>query len=148
MPDPGFLSGFTGICMNMAVQGILDHINIAVRCKKELNSLGVLVKRIEPTVCQIQQYCLTLDQKKGIQNEASPVNQWLQKLDALLKQGSAMAQDCIIPRVDFISRYRTSIRITDLISKINQYLDWSPLMSWESVQGGFEVQLGEIKESI
>jgi Leucine-rich repeat (LRR) protein len=149
--DPGFVSGFIGVSIDVAIHHIFHHVSIALRCKEELNSLRDLVMRIEPIIKQIQQYRLALNRKRGIpisqrdiNMKASAVNEWLKKLDNLLRKASTMAQECTIARYDLIYRYRTSRRITRLIKVIAQHLESVTLMGWASVLEG----LGLIKESI
>jgi disease resistance protein RPS2 len=147
MADPGFVSGFVGVGIEMAVNHILGHIKIALRCKKQLISLRDLVLRIQPVVTQIQQYRLALNRREILISQsnikASAVNEWLKKLDSILLQASTMAQECTVPRCDLYSRYRTSRRITRLISDITKHLDLVPLMGWASLLEG----LGHIKEN-
>jgi len=150
MGDPGFVSGFIGVSIDVAVHNIFHHVRIALRCKEELNSLRDLLMRTEPIIRQIQQYRLSLNKKRGIpisqrdiNMKASAVNEWLKKLDGLLRKASTMAQDCSIQSYDLISRYRTSRRITRLNRVITQHLESVTLMSWASVLEG----LGQIKES-
>jgi len=146
-----FVSGFIGVSIEVAVHQIFHHVSIALRCKEELNSLKDLVMRIEPIIRQIQQYRLALNKKRGIpiaqrdiNIKASAVNDWLKKMDSLLRKASTMVQECTIPTYDLISRYRTSRRITRLNRVITQHLESVTLMGWASVLEG----LGQIKESV
>ena len=53
MAGPGFLPGFIGVGIDMAITQIIHHVGIAVSCKRELESLRDLVTTIEPMVTQI-----------------------------------------------------------------------------------------------
>lgn len=83
MADPGFVPGLIGVGIQMIINQILGHINIALRCRKVLDSLKDKLMRIEPIVMEIQHCRLTLNQHK---DEASAVNKWLEELEALLNQ--------------------------------------------------------------
>lgn len=127
MADPGFVPGFIGVGIQMAVDQILHHINIAVRCRKELSALGDVVREIEPIVRDIQQYRLEINRRRRIStshsdNNVSAVNLWLQNLDALLLQASQMAEQCTISSFNIFSRYQTSIKIANLKSDIDNHL--------------------------
>eukprot|EP00253_Pinus_taeda_P034708 PITA_34708 len=78
MPDPGCVSGFIGVGIDRAIQQILDHINIAVRCRKEMASLKDLVMKIKPIVNEIQLYRAAINRKR--KDKASAVNGWLKSL--------------------------------------------------------------------
>lgn len=136
MGDPGFVSGFIGVGIDTAIHQIIHHINIALRCKKELANLKGLVMEIERILKEIQHYRLDLNSKKisipQSNNKLRPsaVNTWLKKLDVLLGPASAMAHQCsTISKYDVISRYRTSRRITRLISDVREHLQSVPLIS-------------------
>eukprot|EP00253_Pinus_taeda_P015978 PITA_15978 len=134
MPDPGFLSGFIGVGIDMAVSQILHHVGIAVSCKKELESLRDVVTTIEPMVTDIHQCRLELNSRRGNSTagsdiNVSAINTWVSNLHALLQQALAIVQKCsIIPKCDVISRYQTSRRITSLISDIEKHLKYVPLV--------------------
>ena len=143
MPDPGFVSGFIGVSIDFAIQQIFHHVNIALHCKEELRSLRDLVSRIEPVINDIQQYRLALNRKRGIpiskgdiNMKPSAVNDWLKRMVSLLRKASAMARDCTTPSYDLISLYRTSRRITRLITVIDQHLELVNVMGWASVLEG------------
>ena len=62
-----------------------------------------------PIIGQIQQYRLVLNRRRGISIsqshitiKASAMNEWLKKMDSLLRKASAMAQECTIPSCDLI----------------------------------------------
>ena len=59
-----------------------------------------------------------------------------------------MAQECTIPRCDFITRYQTSRRITRLVSEINQHLDPATLMAWASLLQEFGQSIERVKEEL
>lgn len=127
MADPGFVPGFIGVGIQMAMNQIIRHINIAVSCRKELESLKAMVLSIEPIVRQIQQ--------NRVQTEASAVNEWLTKLDEILRQASKMVRYCTVPRFDFVSRYQTSKKITGLILNIDKHLKLVQLINLAQTQG-------------
>lgn len=56
MADPGFVSGFIGLGIDRIIDQIIDRINIAVRCQKEMASLKDLVVKIKRIITEIQQY--------------------------------------------------------------------------------------------
>lgn len=41
--DPGFVSGFIGVSIDVVIHHIFHHVSIALLCKEELNSLTDLV---------------------------------------------------------------------------------------------------------
>lgn len=127
MADPGFVPGFIGVGIQMAIDQIIHHINIAVSCRKELASLKEMVMSMQPIITQIQQ--------NRVQTEASAVNEWLTQLDEILRQASNMARHCTVPRFDFVSRYQTSKRITGLISNIEKHLKLVQLINLAQTQG-------------
>lgn len=134
MADPGFLSGFIGKGIDIAVDQIIYHANIAIRCRKELNSLRDLVTSLKPIATQIHQYRLELNRKRGTSiakrdNDASAVDGWTRKLHELLQQGVAIVQNCTIPRFHVLSRYQTSRRISGLISEIENHLKLAPTVN-------------------
>jgi len=125
MADPGFVAGLIGVGIQMTIDQILRHINIALRCRKVLAALKDKLMRIEPIIKEIQLCRLALNQHK---DDASTVNKWLKELQALLKQASEIVHRCTIPTWDVVSRYQTSTKITDLIADIDKYLTMSPLV--------------------
>lgn len=124
MADPGFVPGLIGVGIQMIINQILGHINIALRCRKVLDALKDKLMRIEPIVMEIQHCRLTLNQHK---DEASAVNKWLEELEALLNQASKIVHQCTIPMWDVVSRYQTSKKVTDLVTDIDKLLTLSPL---------------------
>jgi dephospho-CoA kinase len=146
MADPGFLSGFIGVGMDMTLRRILYHINMALRCNTELASLKDLVLSIQSILTQIQQYRLELSMKKGIStsqniNNAAEVNEWFKMLDGPLQQASEVVHQCTIPRCGLISRYQTSNKINRLISDIDKHLKLLPLIQMVQTQ---ELLLGQL----
>ena len=99
MADPGFLFGFIGKGIDIAVDQILHHANIALCCRKELNSLRDLVMSIKPIAAQIHQYGLQLNRERGTSTVESRNNasQWVKKLHDLLPQALSILQQCKIP---------------------------------------------------
>lgn len=153
MPDPGFVSGFIGVVVDKAIQEILDRIDIAVRCRKELASLKDLVMKIEPIVKQIQRYRQPINKKR--KDKVSAVSGWLKHLNALLQEASEMARRCTIPTCNVVLRYQTSMKISGLILHINEHLKLSPLVELAQLPELLEEQtqklqqnLGQIKEAI
>ena len=94
MVDPGFLSGFIGKGIDIAVDQTLHHANNALRCRKELNSLRDLVMSIKPTAAQIHQYRLQLNRERGtsIVDSCNNASQWVKKLHDLLPQALSILQ--------------------------------------------------------
>lgn len=152
MADPGFVPGFIGVGIQMAVDQILHHINIAVRCREELSALRDVVIRIEPIVRDIQQYRLEINRRRRIStshsdNNVSAVNLWLQKLDALLLQASQMAEQCTISRFNIFSRYQTSIKIANLKLDIDNHLKSVSLIQLGLTQEVL-LRLSTLRESV
>ena len=145
MPDPGFVSGFTGVGIDKAIQQILDRISIAVRCRKEMVSLRDLVMKIEPIVKQIHKYRQAINKKK--KDKVSAVSGWLKDLDALLQEASEMARCCTIPTCNVVLRYQTSMKISRLILHINKHLKLAPLVELAEL-AQIQKDLGQIKESL
>ena len=120
MPDPGFSSGLIGAGLQMAIDQIFEHINIACRYKKELKALKEKLMMIEPIILQIQRRRRALNMDK---DKASAVNRWFKTLDALLKEAAEVALYCTIPTYNVILRYRMSKTITGLVSNITRHLE-------------------------
>lgn len=131
MPDPGFASGFIGVGLQMAIEQIFHHINIACRCKKELAALKDKLLMMEPIILQIQQRRRALNMDK---DKASAVNRWFKTLEALLKEASEVAANCTIPSYNVILRYSMSKTITGLISNITHHLESSDLVVISQIQ--------------
>jgi hypothetical protein len=131
MADPGFVPGLIGVGIQMTIDQIFRHINIALRCRKVLAALKDKLMRIEPIIKEIEHCQLALNQHK---DEASAVNKWLKELQALLKQASKIVHQCTIPTWDVVSRYQTSTKITDLIADIDKHLTLSPLVHMVQTQ--------------
>jgi hypothetical protein len=123
MADPGFLSGFIGVGIDIAINQILHHVGIAVSCNKELDSLRDLVTTIEPIVTDIHRCRLELNRRRGTSTagsdiNASAINSWATDLQSLLQRALTVVQKCSIPRYAVISRYKTGRKIASLISEI------------------------------
>lgn len=82
MADPGFVPGLIGVVIQMTIDQIIGHINIALRCRKVLADLKDKLKKIEPIIKEIQRCWLALNQHK---DEALIVNEWLKEMQAILK---------------------------------------------------------------
>lgn len=134
MADPGFLSGFIGKDIDIAISQILHHAGIALRCKKELNDLRDLVRRIEPMATRIRRYRLELNRNRGrtsIPTSDNNASQWVKKLHGLLRQAMPLVQKCTIPSFNVFARYQMSRDISSLISEIKEHLEVVPLILLE-----------------
>lgn len=134
MPDLGLVSGFISVAIDNTIQQILDSISNGVRCSDELASLKDLVMKIKPIIRDIQQHRREFNSKGD--GSALSVNDWLKKLENLLRQASTTVQQCTIPTWNVLSCYQTSTRISRLISNINEHLDFSSLLHIHQIHGG------------
>lgn len=134
MADTGFVSGFISVAIDNAIQQILDSITTAVRCSDELASLKELVMKIKPIIRDIQQHRREFNSKGD--GNGSSVNDWLKRLENLLRQASITVQQCTIPTWNVFSCYQTSTRISRLISNINAHLDISSLSHIAQIEEG------------
>ena len=73
MADPGFLPGFIGVGIDMAITQIIHHVGIAVSRKRELESLRDLVMTIEPMVTQIHRCRMELNRRRGTSTAGSDI---------------------------------------------------------------------------
>lgn len=131
MADPGFVPGLIGVVIQMTIDQIIGHINIALRCRKVLADLKDKLKKIEPIIKEIQRCWLALNQHK---DEALIVNEWLKEMQAILKPASKIVHHCTVPMWGFYSRHQTSTKITNLIADIDQHLALSPLVHMVQTQ--------------
>jgi len=133
MADPGFLSGFIGKGIDIAINQILHHAGIAVCCKEELNALRGLVRRIEPIATRIHQYHLELNRKRGtpIAESGNNSSQWVMDLDDLLRRALPIVRQCTIPSFNVFARYQMAKYIKNLNSEIREHLYWVPLVLLE-----------------
>lgn len=131
MADPGFVPGLISVVIQMTIDQIIGHINIALRCRKVLASLKDKLKKIEPIIKEIERCWPALNQHK---DEALIVNKWLKELQAFLKPASEIVHRCTVPMWGFFSQHQTSTKITNLIADIDQHLTLSPLVHMVQTQ--------------
>ncbi|GLJ28788.1 hypothetical protein SUGI_0567570 [Cryptomeria japonica] len=135
MGDPGFIPGFVGYAIQLAGDQIIHQINIAIRCRKELDALKVLLPRIQKMNMELQEYRRVLSSGKVSTSPHHPlpstVNSWLNELNALLEEASDLAQHCTIPSyLHLCSRNRTSKKIRQLIKNIEEHLATTPSVAF------------------
>ncbi|GLJ46817.1 hypothetical protein SUGI_0987270 [Cryptomeria japonica] len=127
MVDPGFIPGFIGYAIQLAGDEIIHHINVAVRCKKELDALKDLLPRITEMNMELQEYQKALNSGKVSTSShrlPSMVNSWLNKLSDLLEEASDLAQRCTVPSYFHpISRYTMSRKITQLTANVQKHVE-------------------------
>ncbi|GLJ15862.1 hypothetical protein SUGI_0261810 [Cryptomeria japonica] len=107
---------------------IIHHINIAVRCRKELDALKVLVPRIEAMNVELQEYrrALTSGRESTSPHHPLPsiINNWLNELNALLEEASDLAQHCTIPSYSHpFSRYTMSKKINKVTANLEKHVE-------------------------
>ncbi|GLJ28817.1 hypothetical protein SUGI_0568060 [Cryptomeria japonica] len=135
MGDPGFIPGFAGYAIQLAGDQIIHHINIAIRCKKELDALKLLLPRIQAMNVELQEYRKALNSGKMSTSPHHPlpstVNSWLNELNALLEEASDLAQHCTVrSHFHLFSRYRTSRKIRRLIDNIEKHIASTPSVAF------------------
>ncbi|XP_059077136.1 disease resistance RPP13-like protein 4 [Cryptomeria japonica] len=118
MGDPGFITGFAGYAIQLAWDQIMHHINIAIRCKKELDALKLLLPRIQAMNVELQEYRKALNSGKMSTSPHHPlpstVNSWLNELNALLEEASDLAQHCTVleqikERLDYLNHSTSAV---------------------------------------
>ncbi|GLJ28798.1 hypothetical protein SUGI_0567740 [Cryptomeria japonica] len=125
MADPGFISGMIGFAIQLAASRVTRDINVAIRCRKELDTLKVLLLKIQSMNMEMQQYRKALNSGRLTTSPhhtlPSTVNSWLEELNALLEEASDLAQHCTVPSYSHLfSRYRTSKKIRRLFAFLHQ----------------------------
>ncbi|KAH9292896.1 hypothetical protein KI387_041918 [Taxus chinensis] len=135
MADHGFISGTIGYAIQLAIKQIVDHINIAVRCRKELDALKLLVERFHSINIEMQEYRKALNSGKINASSHHPLssslNRWLNELNDFLEEAYDLAQHCTVPSsYHLISRYRMSRKITRLISVMEEHLNSTPSIAF------------------
>ncbi|GLJ27047.1 hypothetical protein SUGI_0530350 [Cryptomeria japonica] len=136
MGDPGFIPGFIGYAIQLAGNQIIRHINVAIRCRKELDALKVLLARIQTLNVELQEYRKALN--CGMRISTSPqhplpsaVNTWLIELNALLEEASDLAQHCTVRSYcHLFSRYRTSKKLRQLIENVEKHVASTPSIAF------------------
>ncbi|GLJ28821.1 hypothetical protein SUGI_0568100 [Cryptomeria japonica] len=135
MGDPGFITGFASYAIQLAWDQIMHHINIAIRCKKELDALKLLLPRIQAMNVELQEYRKALNSGKMSTSPHHPlpstVNSWLNELNALLEEASDLAQYCSVRSYFYLfSRYRTSRKIRHLIDNLEKHIACAPSVAF------------------
>ncbi|GLJ28825.1 hypothetical protein SUGI_0568140 [Cryptomeria japonica] len=135
MGDPGFITGFAGYAIQLAWDQIMHHINIAIRCKKELDALKLLLPRIQAMNVELQEYRKALNSGKMSTSPHHPlpstVNSWLNELNALLEEASDLAQYCSVRSYFYLfSRYRMSRKIRHLIDNLEKHIACTPSVAF------------------
>ncbi|GLJ28843.1 hypothetical protein SUGI_0568400 [Cryptomeria japonica] len=135
MGEPGFITGFAGYAIRQAWDQIIHHINIAIRCKKELDALKLLFPRIQAMNVELQEYRKALNSGKMSTSPHHPlpstVNSWLNELNVLLEEASDLAQHCTVRSYfHLFSRYRTSRKIRHLFDNIEKHIASTPSISF------------------
>ncbi|GLJ28813.1 hypothetical protein SUGI_0568000 [Cryptomeria japonica] len=135
MPDPGFISGFIGYAIQLAGDQIIHHINVAVRCRKELDALKDLLPRVQTMNVELQEYRKALNSGKVSTSPQHPlpstVNSWLNELNALLEEASDLAQHCTVPSFSHLfSRHRMSTKIRQLTANIEKHIASTPSVAF------------------
>ncbi|GLJ27013.1 hypothetical protein SUGI_0529390 [Cryptomeria japonica] len=135
MGDPGFIPGFIGYAIQLAGNQIIHHINVAVRCRKELDALKLLLPRIEAMNVELQEYRKALNSGKLSTSPHHPlpstVNSWLNELNLLLEEASDLAQHCSVPSYSrLFSRYTMSKKITQVTARLEKHLASTPSVAF------------------
>ncbi|GLJ28802.1 hypothetical protein SUGI_0567930 [Cryptomeria japonica] len=127
MVDLGFIPGFIGYAIQLAGDQLIHHINVAVRCRKELDSLRDQLPRINEMNLELQRYQKALNSGKvSTSSHALPstVNSWLNKLSELLEEASDLAERCTVPSYFHpISRYTMSTKIRQLTANLEKHVE-------------------------
>ncbi|GLJ11728.1 hypothetical protein SUGI_0175540 [Cryptomeria japonica] len=135
MGDPGFVSGLIGVGITVALTEISERIKLAVHCKKELHKLEDYLKNVAPLNTAIQRYRTHLKLGQIVSHETQTLrppamNEWLKKLDSLVRQATEVAEQCCIrlPNYNVISRYRMSLRIREIVAGVEEHLKQAALI--------------------
>ncbi|XP_059077116.1 probable disease resistance protein At1g52660 [Cryptomeria japonica] len=135
MADPGFISGMNGFAIQLAASRVTRDINVAIRCRKELDTLKVLLLKIQSMNMEMQQYRKALNSCRLTTSPhhtlPSTVNSWLEELNALLEEASDLAQHCTVPSYSHLfSGYRTSKKIRRLIENVEKHVASTPSVAF------------------
>ncbi|GLJ11731.1 hypothetical protein SUGI_0175570 [Cryptomeria japonica] len=145
MGDPGFVSGLIGVGITVALKELSECIKLAVYCKKELQKLEDYLNNIAPLNTAIQRYRTRLKLGQIVSHDTETlrppaVNEWLKKLNSLVRQATEVAEQCCIrlPTYNVISRYRMSLRIRDIVAGIEKHLKQAALIGITTTLAGNE----------
>ncbi|GLJ28459.1 hypothetical protein SUGI_0559870 [Cryptomeria japonica] len=135
MGDPGFISGMIGWAIQLAANQIIQCINVAIACRKELEALKILLLKIQSLNIEMQEYRKALNSgRMGTSPHHSlppTVNSWLNELNALLEEASDLAQRCTVrSSCHLFSRYRTSRKIRKLTTNVEKHVASTPLVAF------------------
>ncbi|GLJ28806.1 hypothetical protein SUGI_0567890 [Cryptomeria japonica] len=135
MGDPGLIPGMIGYAINLAANHVIQCINVAIRCRKELDALKVLLLKIQVMNMEMQEYRKTLSSGR-VSTSFHPslsmtVNSWLNELNTLVEEVSDLAQDCIVNSYcRFFPRYNTSRKIRQLIENVEKHVASTPSVAF------------------
>ncbi|XP_057832571.2 probable disease resistance protein At1g61300 [Cryptomeria japonica] len=135
MADPGFIPGLIGYAIHLAVSQVIHHINVAIRCRKELDALKALLLKIQLMNMEMQQCRKALNFGRVGTSSDPPlpfaVNSWLNELNAFLEEASDLAQHCNVQSYwHLFPRYRTSRKIRRLIENVEKHLASTPSVAF------------------
>ncbi|GLJ28852.1 hypothetical protein SUGI_0568530 [Cryptomeria japonica] len=135
MADPGFIPGMIDYAIHLAVSQVIHHINVAIRCRKELDALKALLLKVQLMDMEMQNYRKALNCGRVNTSSEPPlpfaVNNWLNELNALLDEASDLVQHCNVQSYwHLFPRYRTSRKIRRLIEKVEKHLASTPSVAF------------------
>ncbi|GLJ28849.1 hypothetical protein SUGI_0568490 [Cryptomeria japonica] len=135
MADPGFIPGMIGYAIHLALSQVIHHINVAIRCRKELDALKALLLKVQLMNMEMQNYRKALYSGRVNTSSEPPlpfaVNSWLNELNALLDEASDLAQHCNVQSYwHLFPRYRTSRKIRRLIENVEKHLASTPSVAF------------------
>ncbi|GLJ28848.1 hypothetical protein SUGI_0568480 [Cryptomeria japonica] len=135
MGDPGFIPGMIGYAIHLAANQVIQRINVAIRCRKELDGLKDLILKIKLMNMEMQEYRKALNSGSASTSSdpALPftVNTWLNELNTLLDEASDLAQQCTVHSYSHLfPRYRTTRKIRQLIESVEKHLASTPSVAF------------------
>ncbi|GLJ28844.1 hypothetical protein SUGI_0568410 [Cryptomeria japonica] len=131
MGDPGFIPEMIGYAIHSAASRVIEYINVAMGCRKELDALKVLLLKIQSMNMEMQQYRNALNSAKVSCSLPFTVNIWMRELNALLEEASDLAHHCTIrPSCHLIPGYRTSRKIRQLIEMLEKHVATTPFVAF------------------
>ncbi|GLJ26647.1 hypothetical protein SUGI_0518080 [Cryptomeria japonica] len=134
MDDP-ISSGMIGYAIKLLGDQILRHIHVAIRWKKELDELKLLLLKIKTMNVELQEYGKAFSTSPH-HPLPSTVKSWLNELNALLEEASDLAHHCTVPQhFHLLSRYRMSRKIRQLTANVDKHLASTPLVIGDAMAG-------------
>ncbi|XP_057832574.2 probable disease resistance protein At1g61300 [Cryptomeria japonica] len=135
MGDPGFIPGMIGYTIHLAVSQVIQYINVAIRCRKELDALKALLLKIKEMNMEMQQCRKALQSGRMSTSFELPlpfaVNSWLNELNSLLDEASDLVTHCNVQSYwHLFPRYRTSRKIRRLIENVEKHLASTPSIAF------------------